>query len=133
MIEFFNALYALFIATEDDAHNDFYNAVEGRFSYGETLPRGPKPYAVFFGVSCLPADTFTENLDDLSFQVNCYAKQHYREAGQVVRKCRDLFDGATVTVNGYEIRIRRDMETPPWRDGELWCASIEFNALIQGA
>ncbi|WP_320055746.1 hypothetical protein [Desulfuromonas thiophila] len=128
MNAFFNALHALF-ATEP--HNAFYSAIGGRFSYGEALPQGAKPYAVFFGVTSLPTDTFSEELDDFSFQVNVYGSGTYQEVAVILSHCRALFDGAVLTVNGYDIMITREMQTPPWRDGDLWAAAIEFSTIIQ--
>lgn len=134
MNAFFNELYNLFISTDEEGeHNLFYKAVSGRFSYGEALPESNKPYAIFFGLTGVPADTFTEKLNDLSFQVNIYGDGNYQEAGELLSLCKNLFDGAVVLVNGYDITIEREMETPPWRDGELWAASIEFNVIIQEA
>ena len=62
MNAFFNALYALFIALEDEAHNAFYTSVCGRFSYGDAVDQSAKPYAVFFGLNSVPVDTFSEVL-----------------------------------------------------------------------
>ena len=128
MIDFFNELYALFAA---DTGGGFYTAVNGRFSYGKALAQSQAPYAVFFGVTNSPEDTFTEELDELTFQVNAYSNGTYKDAAQIVKYCRDLFDGAVVTVNGYEIEIQREQQVPPWLDGELWVASIVFTVIIE--
>lgn len=128
MNAFFTALCDLFKA---EPHNAFHNSIEGRFSYGETVEGGSKPYAVFFGLPCISADTFTEKIDELSFQVNVYTNGNYLEAGTILQYCRDLFDGAVLIVNDLDVVITREMETPPWRNGGLWTASIEFNAIIQ--
>jgi hypothetical protein len=110
----------------------FIDAVSGRFTYGETLEKGPYPYAVFFGLPAHNSDTFQEKICDLSFQVNIVTDGDYTEAGQILGYCKALFDGKALFVTGYrDITLTREMETPPWKDDCRWIASIQFDGLLQ--
>jgi hypothetical protein len=130
MIEFYKALYSHFTA---EPHNTFYNAVGGRFSYGEGKQGGAYPYAVYFGMPVTNEDTFQEEIDGGSFQINIYSDNRSpSEVMQALQVCRALFDGVTLEIPGYRnVTLKREMATPPWKDGNEWVASIEFETLIQ--
>ena len=130
MNEIFKSIYSYFSA---EPHNAFYTAIGGRLFYGEAPQGGTEPYAVFFGVAAVPDDTFTEELDDISIQFNCYSgSSSPSEAGELLKKCRDLFDGAKLTVVGNrDIKLFRELSTPPWKNGDAWITSIEFTLLMQ--
>lgn len=128
MKEFFEAIHTL-----GTSESEFNTSIGGRFHYGMAPQGSALPYAVFFGVSETPGDTFTESIDDMSFQINIYSdKASASESMDLYKKCRTLFDSAVVQVGEYDVLLEREMSTPPWRDGDLWCVSVEFTALIQG-
>lgn len=124
MNEFFKAIQTLF-----ETDNDFNTALDGEFTFA--VDEGlVYPYAVYFGMPGVPEGTWTNDIDDVSFQVNCYAKTP-GEAGELLTKCRALFDGASLTVTGYQdVKLQIQMFTPPWRDGDRWAASAEFQAYL---
>lgn len=128
MKDFFTAVYSL--GTSD---NGFSTAIDKRFYYGMAPQDCGMPYAVFFGVSETPEDTFTEDIDEMSFQINIYSdKASAGEVMDIYKKCRTLFDSAVVQVGGFDVLLEREMSTPAWRDGDLWCVSVEFTAMVQG-
>ena len=130
MNELFKSIYSHFLA---EPHNAFYNALSGRLFYGEAPQECTKPYAVYFGVAAVPDNTFTEEIDDISIQFNCYSGLSSAiEAGELLKKCRDLFDGTELTVTGNrDIQLFREFSTPAWKNGDAWITSIEFTLFMQ--
>ncbi len=134
MNELFKAIYEHFTEEIEAVHNDFYIGMGGRLYYGYATQECAKPYAVFFGVSSVPDDTFSETIDDISIQFNIYSGLYsYTEAGSLQKKCRALYDGVTLEVVGNrDITLTRSMSIPPWKENEdTWIATIEFENLIQ--
>ena len=124
MNAFFQAIQTLFETT-----NTFNTALDGEFYFVEALGNS-MPYAVYFGMPFTPEDTWSNIIDDVSFQVNCYAAAPLT-AGDLVEKCRDLFNGAKLSVSGcQDIYLQTQMVTPPWRDGDRWAASVEFQGFL---
>ena len=125
MNAFFVAIQTLF-----DTDNDFNTALDGQFSYGLDQDEA-YPYAVYFGMPTDPTcATWSNNIDDTSFQVNCCSTTA-GEAGELLGKCRDLFDGTTLTVSGYQdVKLQITMFTPPWFDGTRWTSSAEFQGYL---
>lgn len=132
MNNLYSAIYSYFIA---EPHNDFYTAIGGRLFYGEAPQEGATPYAVFFGITAMPGDTFGETIDDISIQFNCYSGNSSSiEVGELLEKCRALFDKADLEVSGNrDVQLFREMSTPPWKNGGTWVSSIEFKLLMQEA
>jgi hypothetical protein len=133
MINFFKAIQAYFDATP---HNTFYTALGGRFEYGESDQQGAggaRPYAVYFGLPFITADTFSEDTDEGSFQINIYSDNSSSgESMTLLGLCKDLFDGVVLSPTGYrDVRLVKEMETPAWKSGEDWVTSIEFSILLQ--
>lgn len=134
MNEFFKSIYTHFTELIEAVHNDFYLGIGGRLYYGQAPQECAKPYAVFFGVSSVPDDTFSEMIDDISIQFNIYSNLFsYTEAGSIQKKCRALYDGVTLEVVGSrDIILRRSLSIPAWKENEdTWITSIEFENLIQ--
>ena len=91
MNEFFKSIYTHFTELIEAVHNDFYIGIGGRLYYGYAKQECAKPYAVFFGVSSVPNDTFSEIIDDISIQFNIYSDlRSFTEAGSLQKKCRAL-------------------------------------------
>lgn len=123
---FFQAIQAHFDA---EPRNDFYSALNGEFYYGEALGRASE-YAVYFGLPGVPEDTWSDSINDVSFQVNCYAPSP-AQAGELLEKCLLLFSGSALQINGYQdVWLKTEMFTPPWRDGERWASSAEFQGYL---
>ena len=130
MNELFKSIYSHF---STEPHNVFYTALDGRLFYGQAPQECTKPYAVYFGVAAVPEDTFSEEIDDISIQFNHYSETSSAiEAGELLKKCRDLFDGMELTVTGNRnIKLFRELSTPAWKNGDTWITSIEFTLLMQ--
>jgi len=127
MKEFFKSIQTLFETT-----NAFNTALDGQFYFGID-ESSEYPYGVYFGMPGIPEGDWETDIDNVSFQVNCYSKTA-NEAIDLLTKCRALFDGATLTVTGYQdLILGIQMFTPPWRDGDRWAISVEFQTyLIEG-
>jgi hypothetical protein len=84
-------------------------------------------------VTAVPEDTFGEEIDDISIQFNHYSgTSSALEAGELLKKCRALFDKTKLTVVGNrDIQLFRELSTPSWKNGDTWITSIEFTLLMQ--
>lgn len=126
MNAFFQAIHSFFDA---NASSDFYLAVGDEFYYAQAETQA-HAYAVYFGMPFMPEDTWTNTVTEASFQVNCHAVIA-REAGEMAEACMQLFDGARLSMAGYqEVVLERQMITPPWRVDDLWTASVEFKGIL---
>jgi hypothetical protein len=124
MDSFYKAIYAKI------SGSDFATAIGNRFSYGEA--KGAYPYATYFGLPSTNEDTFAETIDGMSLQINIYSdKSSSIEAMQILGKCRAVFDGKIITSTGNRpAKLHREMESPPWKNGDVWVGSIEFITLL---
>ena len=122
------AIYTLFSTT-----NDFNTNLGGRLYYGKTPQKCEYPYAVYFGVTSSPEDTFGEEIDEVSFQFNIYSDENSSvEVSNLLTDCRNLFDKKDLEVTGSkDVYLTREFSTPPWNNDEIWVSSIEFSTLIQ--
>lgn len=126
MIEFFQAIQSHF---EADTEDPFFQALAGEFYFGEAEGDSDK-YAVYFGLDGTEDDTWSDSIDDLSFQVNCLALTSF-EAADLLKKCRAMFKGARLEINGFQnVVLKVEMFTLPWRDGDKWTASIQFQGFL---
>jgi len=111
MKEFFKAIQTLF-----DTTNDFNTALGGCFYFGLD-ENDVYPYAVYFGMPGVAQGDWTTDIDEVSFQVNCYS-QTPAVAIDLFEKCRELYDSASMVVTGYQnVELELQMFTPPWKDG----------------
>ena len=128
MKEFFESIYSKF---SEEPNNSFYTLLSGRMSYGEADEDCMDPYAVFFGLPCVPNDTFTEKINEVYFQINIYSSDK-DDVFNAIEPCLSLFDGVTLEVaNHKDIKLNRELVTPPWKNDLMWCVSIEFSGLLQ--
>lgn len=128
MMNFLKAVYTLIKTI-----NAFNTAIGGRVYYGEAPQEGAMPYAVYFGLPFNEENSFTEDLDDVSFQINVYSDlDSPLSSGDIIEKARALLDGATLTVTGADpITLMREIQTPPWKDGDNWVSTITFNGFLE--
>jgi hypothetical protein len=128
MNQLFKAIYSKF---RDGG--DYFDAIEGRLYYGRAPQNCELPYAVFFGVTSTPEDTFGEEIDEISVQFNNYSDySSYTQAGDLLEECRDCFDKKSIeVVDRRDVILNREFSTPPWEHDVVWVTSIEFSALMQ--
>lgn len=134
MNELFKSIYNNFTAIIEAVHNDFYIGLDGRLYYGQAPQGCVSPYAVFFGVSSVQMDTFSEKIDEASIQFNIYSNlRSFTEVGTLQQECRDLYDLAAIEVPGNkDVILTRSMSIPPWKESEnVWISTIEFEAFVQ--
>lgn len=120
MKAFFQAVQTLFETT-----NPFNTALSGSFYFG--LDEGSNyPYATYFCPPGMADGDWSTDIDDDSLQINCYAETS-KIAIDLFTKCRTLFDGASLTVTGYQdVKLKLGMFTPPYKDGDRWAVVLEF-------
>jgi hypothetical protein len=73
MKEITTGLFALFNEKVGSYYNDFYTAVNGRL-YDTMAPDGtPMPFAVYFIISDVDVDTFSENMKEVYIQFSLFS------------------------------------------------------------
>ncbi len=84
--------------------------------YGIDVPDGTAmPYVTFFVVSAVGNDNFSNTIDNVIIQVDCYAQKSSTEtaqdiAGQVSAAVANVLDDATLTITSYHsICCRREL------------------------
>jgi hypothetical protein len=122
----------------------FETSIGGRLYQG-AVPKGQNPqwpYSVFFGVSDVPADTFTEKLEDVYVQFSVFSSgASTGEAHDTVANLRALFDDATLSITGnVHLMMQRVGGDPTPRpvfddtesgEGQYWQMDTEYRILIK--
>lgn len=77
----------------------FSTAVGGRIYLDDAPDKATFPYCVYFIVSAVPNDTFSEKLDDILIQFDLYSmSKGATEITGLYNKLTSLFDGCSLTV-----------------------------------
>jgi hypothetical protein len=77
----------------------FSTAVGGRIYLDDAPDKATFPYCVYFIVSAVPNDTFSEKLDDILIQFELYSmSKGATEITGMYSKLRSLFDDCTLTI-----------------------------------
>ena len=118
----FTALKAKF-----DTSNTFNSAVGGRFRYGEALQEWENvSYALYTGGEGIPDDTFDTLFETTTVQVSCFAADP-GTAQANMEMAEALFNGASLTVSGYQNAVlRRMVKINAMEDDDKWMAAVEF-------
>lgn len=108
--------------------NDFNTAVGGRFRYGEAKPEWKtEDHAVYFGI---PSPESGYGIREFSFQINCYSTRSGR-AETIMNEADKRFNRAVLVLPGYKkLRLKAVLWVPAFKDGDKWCASIEFEGYL---
>ena len=121
------------IYTKYNTSTTFKAALTGGFYYSQAPNGCSYPYAVysFFGVT--PEDTFSEEINDVSIQINIYSeKSSSTECFNLVDYCKSLFTGAVLTVLTHEnVTLIKEKETPPMKVNDEWMGVLEFSCFLQ--
>ena len=97
----FEAIINLFTATPTVG---FYLAINGRMylNVAPQDPTSPFPYCVYFMVADNNDLDFTDEREEFEIQFNIFSENNSGvEAGTLLESLKDMFDNATLTVDGW--------------------------------
>ena len=145
MIEaFLTGLVAKVNETTESVHNDFYNAIGGRFHDTESYQRTDTeydsefyPYAVVGIVDSIPGWTFTHNFETITFQIDIFA-QTSTDADDAFGKLVALLDPSAgsywvqPTVTGYTVvSLKRTLTYRDKDDDDIWYYNVRYEAELE--
>lgn len=148
MIEaFLTGLAAKVNATdEEEAHNDFYNAVGGRFfdarsyQYTDTdYESETYPYSDVDIISAVPSWDYSTDYEEIIFQINLYAETS-TSIDDVFAKWTALVEPdpgdpwVTLTITGYtQISLKRNFAERGIDEDDKWYYVIQYTLLMENA
>lgn len=117
-------------------------SVGGRF-YKVGAPQGVAwPYVVFFIVTDTPADTFTDNLEDVLIQFSLFSNdpESTREIEDMLTNLKVLFDNSAFTVTGNTMiqmerqpseGITQQFEETPTGTQKYFQCDVDYEVIMQ--
>lgn len=138
---FCTALVTKFKALVADAHNNFYNAIQGQLFKGRAPEGTGYPYSVYFVVNQNSDRTFTEDHRDLLVQFSHFSsKSSSSEAELINAYCNNLYDeGTTFTITGATLVWMKMMNSPgaqpedhttPQGTFQVWHCPTDFDVKV---
>ena len=128
------------IMTLFNTSNTFNTAIGGRLFKGRVPEGTPLPYAMFFVVSDVQADTFKDTIADVAIQFSLFSgSSSSAEIEDMYTALKALFDDAIFTVTGNTIvsMIRQQAgflsvpaDTVEGTE-EIWQYDIDYNCILQ--
>ncbi len=126
-----------------NAGGDFYNDIPGRLFYGDA-PEGTNlsegPYAIFFYVSDVDEDTFTENMKEVYVQFSLFSGDSSPAAILAMdTHLTAMFKDKTFAVTGWTVVIMKRVQgsgpinVPADVDagtGRYWQFDVDFTVMV---
>lgn len=134
-----NLSMAIFAKTAGSA---FLTAVGGRFHKGRPPQSLAWPYAVYYIISDVPADTFTEKIEDVIVQFSVFSKASgTTEILDIVSALQALFDDATMAVTGNDLLMmkraggdgdpRSILDDTEGGEGQYWQLDTDYSVMLK--
>jgi len=118
----------------------FSTSIGGRL-YKARAPQNPTwPYAVYYLISDVPRDTFTEKLEEVIIQFSVFSQASgSTEIEDIVTNLKSLFDNCSLTITGNtHIMMNRQgsslTSVPADTElgtGEYWQADLDYETIMQ--
>jgi hypothetical protein len=129
-------LYTLFSAAPGGVHNSFWTAINGRL-YDTLAPDGAiMPHAVYFIISDVDDDTFSENMKEVYIQFSLFSdSSSSAEIKDMDTALTALFKDVKFTVTGWTVDVmKRVMGNGPMvtqadeesGTGRYWQTDVDF-------
>lgn len=120
---------------KSDVNDAFYKGIQGRLGYISAPSTWVLPYALFFFIGDSEADSWTEQIDDLSIQISVWA-QSSAEAQALASAALRRFAGQQITVSGLAtFGLYRQNAVPTMDESDsgvvLWQSGIELGCSVQ--
>jgi hypothetical protein len=124
------------------AGSGFSTAIGGRFYKGRAPQGVTWPYAIYFVVTDMPADTFTERLEDCVVQFSVFSKASgTTEILDAVAALQALYDYCNLTITGnallYMQRTSGDgdprsvFDDTEGGEGLYWQLDVDYSVLMK--
>ena len=118
----------------------FSTSIGGRL-YKARAPQNPTwPYAVYYLISDVPRDTFTDRLEEVIVQFSIFSQSSgSTEIEDIVTNLKSLFDNCSLTITGNtHIMMNRQgsslTSVPADTElgtGEYWQADLDYETIMQ--
>ena len=115
-------------------------SIGGRMYKGRAPQGATWPYIVYFVVSDVPDNTFTDSIEDVTFQFSIFSNTSgTTEIEDIFTNLKTLYDDTTFTVTAntmyWMVRehaaiISIDDETEPGT-GQYWMYTVDYNILMK--
>lgn len=120
---------------KSDLNDAFYKGVQGRLGYVSAPSTWVLPYALFFFINGSEADSWSEQIEDLSIQISIWA-QSSGEAQALASAAMKRFAGQRITVDGLmPFGLHRQNAIPTMDESDsgvvLWQSGIELGCSVQ--
>lgn len=118
----------------------FSTSIGGRLYKGRAPQNPTWPYAVYFIISDVPRDTFTEKLEEVLIQFSVFSQASgSTEIEDIVANLKALYDNCLLTItsntciqmerqNASLVSGEADVTTGT---GEYWQADVEYEVIMQ--
>ena len=133
-------LMTVFNAAPGGVKNSFWTDINGRLYDTEAPDNTEMPFAVYFIVSDVDNDTFSENMKEVYIQFSLFSdKSSSAEIKDMDTHLTALFKDTKFTVTGWTVDVmKRVMGNGPhveWKDvesgtGRFWQTDIDFVILV---
>lgn len=122
------------------AGSAFNTAVGSRFYESQAPDETAYPYAVYFVVSSVPDNTFSEKIEDTLVQFSLYSSAP--SSGEVKDICaalRSLYDDCALTISGSELlwmvwsntTLTREEHTTPEGMSDVWACHVDYDIKVK--
>ena len=136
-------LMTVFNAAPGGVNNAFWTDINGRLFDTEAPDNTELPFAVYFIISDVDDDTFSENMKEVYIQFSLFSdKSSSAEIKDMDSHLTALFKDIKFTVTGWTVDVmKRVMGNGPhveWKDveagtGRFWQTDIDFVILVNKA
>jgi len=118
----------------------FYTSIGGRL-YKHRAPQNPTwPYAVYFIISDVPRDTFTDSLEEVLVQFSIFSQTSgSTEIEDIVTNLKTLYDDCTLSITGntHLLMVRENSSLTSGEadvttgSGEYWQADLDYTVMMK--
>ena len=118
----------------------FSTSIGGRF-YKARIPQGTAfPYALFFVVTDMPIDTFTDSIEEVTVQFSVFSKaSSSSEIEDIFTNLKAAYDGAVLTITGNKMIVMERQvaslanvaDDTPDGTGEYWQYDVDYSIIMQ--
>jgi hypothetical protein len=133
-------LMTLFNAAPGGVNNAFWTDIQGRLFDTEAPEGVAMPYAVYFIISDVDMDTFSDNLREIYIQFSLFSdKSSSAEIKDMDTHLTDLFKDKVFTVTGWTVCVmKRVMGSGPLINpadveagtGRYWQTDVDYHLIV---